>query len=883
MDNNRELLYLAALLHDIGKFYQRADTGSVATSRFLSGMCKAENAFLPMRNGIYTHKHCLWTAQFIDDFKSVFKNLVGENFSDLTDNNNLYSLAACHHLKKEQLSDLGKIVKEADWLSSGMDRETDMAFKDDQDETNWDAFKKKRMIAISETVFAAQSFVRYHLPVAKISLSKAYFPQKQFDEKPGYEQLWQDFVNEFKFIQANGYQAFSETLLNLLYKYTACIPSSTVNFPDVSLYDHLKTTAAIAVCLYDYQKSNALLSAKNEQENSPARPAKNDKSSKLARPANNDCPFLLIGGDFSGIQSYLYQIVSKYAGKNLKGRSFFLRMITDAVVRYLLQELQLFQANIIFNSGGGFYLIAPNTDFVKEKLQKAITTVEEKMFASFGTALSAVIASVPLSKDNLMRKDKSHNLGASWNELFEKKDKKKACKFAGLIGKSYGDFFEPLMQGGDALRDEITGEEFLIKELSGNKELTITKDTNRQILLGEKLRETDIMIIASMELPYLLDIFSIQPANLGYYYYFLNGDRDAELLKSVDNCTVVRFNNENFNQPIKGNDNAYELQFYGGNEWNGLSFEEMVNPKSNGLSLIENPGLQSFEEEGDTTASGFARFTNPTLSEGKLKRLGVLRMDVDNLGAIFQSGILPERASLSRFAALSRSFDYFFTGYLNTIWKETAPGRSFIIYSGGDDLFIVGHWDVIIRLAKNIQDDFREFTCYNPAFSLSGGIAIVPQKFPLMKGADESAIEEKAAKNHTVSGQSKNSVSFMGFPLNWDTEFPVVEHLKDELVQLIQKEKEAKSLLGKIMTHAVYARIKAHKITQLKTFWMLTYDLSRMIDRTKIINSKALIDNCITEVCGNKPLLNGIYIETKYHPLELWAFAARWAELEIRN
>ena len=826
MENSREQLYLAALLHDIGKFYQRADTGSVSTSKFLSEMSKVESAFLPSRNGVYTHKHCLWTAQFIDDFQSVFKNLVGASFSDLTDKNNLYSLAACHHLKKEQLSDLGQIIKEADWLSSGMDRETDLAFRDEQDENNWDAFKKKRMVSILETVDSGQSVADYRLPVAKISLTKDYFPKRQFDNKPDYMQLWSDFVKEFKFIQANDYHAFSETFLNLLYKYTACIPASTVNFPDVSLYDHLKTTAAIAVCLYDYNKG------------------------KQVTTSDKNLPFLLIGADISGIQSYLYQIVSKYAGKNLKGRSFFLRIIADAMVRYLVKELNLFQANIVYNSGGGFYLIAPNTVFVNDKLQESIKTIEEQLFASFGTALSVAIESVPVSKDDLMRKEKTRNLGDIWDELFVRKDKKKASKFADLIEKGYDNFFNPLMQGGNALRDEITGEEFSRNELSMSKELTIKKDTFNQIRLGEELRNTDIMIVSSTELPCMRDIFHIQPANLGYTYYFLNEKNDSELLQSVDNCTVIRINNENFNQPVKGNNNSYELQFYGGNEWNGLSFEDMVNPKD---------------------------------KENNFKRMGVLRMDVDNLGSIFQSGILPERATLSRFAALSRSFDYFFSGYLNTIWKKTDRDSSFIIYSGGDDLFIVGSWDVVIQLAKTIYKDFREFTCYNPAFGISGGIAIVSEKFPIMKGAEESADEEKAAKNHTVKGKSKNSISFMDFPMNWDTEFLVVENLKDELVRLIQQEKEAKSLLDKIMSHAANADIKAHKITQLKTYWMLTYDLSRMKDATRINNTKMLIDNCIMEVCDNKPLLNGNAISSKYNPLELWAFAARWAELELRR
>ena len=45
MENIRERIYLAALLHDIGKFYQRADQGSVRTSKYLKEHCKDESSF----------------------------------------------------------------------------------------------------------------------------------------------------------------------------------------------------------------------------------------------------------------------------------------------------------------------------------------------------------------------------------------------------------------------------------------------------------------------------------------------------------------------------------------------------------------------------------------------------------------------------------------------------------------------------------------------------------------------------------------------------------------------------------------------------------------------------------------------------------------------
>ena len=817
MENSREHLYLAALLHDIGKFYQRADTGSVSTSKYLSDISKMESIFLPFNKGNHTHKHCLWTAQFIDDHQSVFENLVDANFSDLANENNLYSLAACHHLKNNQLSKLGEIVKEADCLASGMDRELEEALKDEQDEAHWDSFRKKRMTSITDNIHPRLSGVKYHLPVSQISLSKDFFPQDKFPKNPDYEHLWEDFANEFKFIKASNYRAFSETFLHLLYKYATCIPASTINFQDVSLYDHLKTTAALAVCLYDY---------------------KNDAP---AAPTVKDRPFLLIGADISGIQSYLYQIVSKYAGKNLKGRSFFLRMLSDAVARYLIKTLNLFQANIVYNSGGSFYLLAPNTPFVNKKLKKAIQIIDEKFFTAFGTSLYVAIDSVSISKNEMMRKEDADSLGTIWQRLFEKRDKKKSCKFADLIEKSYDKFFEPLLQGGEALRDSITGEEFLSEDEKVVFEASFIKqNTYNQIALGKCLRDTDIMIVAESKLICWENKCYINPANLGFYYYFLN---ENELTQSIDNVSIICFNNLNFMIPVSGNNHTYEFQFYGGNKYVGQTLEEMT----------ENPNFS---------------------------RLGILRMDVDNLGSIFQTGIPPKRAGFSRFAALSRSFDYFFSGYLNTIWEETDPERSLIIYSGGDDLFIVGSWDTVIEIAKKIYRDFREFTCYNPNFGISGGIAIIPSKYPIMKGADESADEEKAAKNHTVKGLglSKNSISFMDFPMNWDTEFPVVESLKNELVKVGNK-----TLLSKIMAHAANAGIKAHKITNIKTYWMLSYDLSRLKERAKNGTLKTLIDNCITEVCGNKSCLNDRLLATDYHALELWTFAARWAELEIRS
>ena len=56
-------------------------------------------------------------------------------------------------------------------------------------------------------------------------------------------------------------------------------------------------------------------------------------------------------------------------------------------------------------------------------------------------------------------------------------------------------------------------------------------------------------------------------------------------------------------------------------------------------------------------------------SEG-IDRLGVLRMDVDNLGEILRTGLPDNEASFSRITNLSRSLSYFFGGHLSAVLSE---------------------------------------------------------------------------------------------------------------------------------------------------------------------------------------------------------------------
>lgn len=147
MNTEREIIYLAALLHDIGKFYQRADSRLLSEyndehlERMKSLICP-ENEY-----GGFGYQHAWWTYKFLwpkdifdniqDQGKYAFKNEVNED----TELDNLINLAIYHH-KPIGGSILQKLIQLADWWSSGMERTTSNMEKEEGE--NYGHFKYKK-------------------------------------------------------------------------------------------------------------------------------------------------------------------------------------------------------------------------------------------------------------------------------------------------------------------------------------------------------------------------------------------------------------------------------------------------------------------------------------------------------------------------------------------------------------------------------------------------------------------------------------------------------------------------------------------------------------------------------------------------------------------
>ncbi|MCZ2152996.1 MAG: hypothetical protein LC114_03675 [Bryobacterales bacterium] len=146
-----------------------------------------------------------------------------------------------------------------------------------------------------------------------------------------------------------------------------------------------------------------------------------------------------------------------------------------------------------------------------------------------------------------------------------------------------------------------------------------------------------------------------------------------------------------------------------------------------------------------------------------VEHLAVLKADVDRLGQVFspRSGA----ASLSRYASLSRTMDFFFTGYLHQRLAKNPDFQStYTVYAGGDDLLLIGPWRQVISLAVDIRRQFSAWTGHNPNITLSAGVELMKVSHPIQRVA--RAAESRLTK---AKEAGRNRVCLIQeAPLAWE-------------------------------------------------------------------------------------------------------------------
>jgi hypothetical protein len=149
------------------------------------------------------------------------------------------------------------------------------------------------------------------------------------------------------------------------------------------------------------------------------------------------------------------------------------------------------------------------------------------------------------------------------------------------------------------------------------------------------------------------------------------------------------------------------------------------------------------------------------------KFLGVLKADVDGLGEAF--GELGEKES----ETLSDRLEALFTDQLESLIRSNEKYRDiYVVYSGGDDLFLLGPWDALIRFIdefhSQLERSLRDARC---SLTLSAGFKLAHPKSPVRFLADDVQLALDDAKGRRGAAPklgAKNRIGVFERAVRWD-------------------------------------------------------------------------------------------------------------------
>ena len=569
---------------------------------------------------------------------------------------------------------------------------------------------------------------------------------------------------------------------------------------------------------------------------------------------NDSC--LLIGADLSGIQDFVYTISSDNALKTLRARSFYLECLMEQTAWEVIEHLGLSKYNLIYSGGGGFYILSRGGLEVEQYIRQRYEDINRELFYLFQGAIYMALDSVSISKSTFIA-GSHQGLATAFTAIAERLQNQKVTKYKYMLDEVL-EIRDPEYQ-----ECSVCHSTTVKIDTSGHFEESVCVLCDGFAQLGQKLKNEE-------------------------YKYLVLKEKNIKLRDGRHvGCLDIGLCEELKEEAEKGyyTLNSFNLEDYG--------------PGCKGSMIA---GNYSYESEDSIDFDEFAKE-----SRG-ISLIGALRMDVDDLGSLFSTRIGEGgNRRLEVYTALSHLLNLFFKYYLNRICEgdieyqfEVCPRKEksrkvTMVYSGGDDLFIVGSWDDVAELGFDIRSAFREFTGGDNV-TLSGGMTVHKPKFPLYQMAELSKRAEARAKDNKYDLLKKDS--YCMFHSSWlDTTITAIKEYNEDREDVLKGEffwENANEIekLAKVLyrTTQLVPHVYIHKLFEvLNYYWYvgefyLPYMYRNIMNIVAKIKKERVPDaNDITEV------LKSLYSEdilghgSSFNSMNLLHIPLTWAEYLSRE
>ncbi len=643
-------LHISALLHDIGKISQ-----------------KAENT----KKGKHSEHGYKLVSKYVYD-RAILDGIKHHHGEEL----------------KTNLHTNAYIVYEADNIAAGMDRRKN---------TDYEAYESNHKVKLS-SIFDFKQDGKYKNNMVEIKRDDILLSLSENTEntRSNYKVLQNKLTVELEKV-LNNEDINVSYLLSILEKYTSFVPSTTLNedSKDISLFDHLKSTCAVASCMDIYFKEVL------KKEYVSASTFKEKRDLEM---------YTLATIELEGYEKFIFNITNDDALKNLRGRSFYIDIFIKNLLNELLDSLELSESNILYYSGNKAQILLPNTKKAHNILNFACKNINKWLIEKFDLDLYLIVESVNCTANNLMNKSDVYFKKLREKIAINKKQKYKNSNLQQHI------FSDKLFENYDNTRE-------------------CKKCKNSNVLLNDDTCE-------------LCDGFIYTGKNVldnKKYFIVQNNSTHEVIFPNIKGETVSGYFD---NKPdIEKVNKIYCINDYARFQTSTISIATFSSEKE----------LKDFSKN----------------SVG-IKKIGALKIDVDNLENEFlhsfdgvkdkdKGGVERNYKTIARYATYERTVDLFFKNYIKAIaengnfkvnnehykndfsFLSSNKERNLqVIYSAGDETFIIGEWNEVLLVAYTINQIFKKYT--NGKLTLSAGFSMFNHSYPIYNISNEIKELENYAK-----------------------------------------------------------------------------------------------------------------------------------------
>lgn len=674
-----------ALIHDIGKFLQR--TKSIS----LSDMDK--QLYCPQTAYGFSHLHAAYTSLAIDELENFFPIINGKNLypfqsgSDKNIDDSIINAASSHHTPHTALQ---AIITVADRLSSAFERKEYDNYTHQPDSDNYITSRLVSPFDELDKETLTPQDINYVYPLQSLS-PEACSPtlnkiRTQAEASAEYAHLWNEFKTGLSRIPQESQQSWAQWLDHfdtLWLTYTHAIPSASAfvtqnginkTIADVSLYDHSKSTAALATALWQFYHDTGC----------------SDQEIITRLKEETDTPFLIIQGDISGIQDFIFAQGAQTqadAAKLLRGRSFFISLLCECAALYILEELGLPSTSQIINAAGHFMIVATNTDETKNTLKKIKSTLEDWFYHTLYGTSNIVLAWEEARKSDF----ESSAFKQFQTRLHNNLERAKFAQMDLCSGK-YPAVFENFL---NHCADVCSADgRFPADDTNADHLCTICADIRA---IGEALTKNQYLLISKNPAGALKTNF------FGYF---------VQLTDTPPHLNISTYSR------------VWDIS---------LPFDE----KQTLFNGYARRSINAFVPKNtEQTILSFSDLVQS--AEGK-KALMALKGDIDNLGLLFAERI--KYCSFASYAGLSRRINLFFTTILPTVCFQKHD-TVYTVFAGGDDFFFIAPWDKQINYLLELKERFDKYVCSKLTFSVGMVMAHATMPIRILAELTEKELEK---------------------------------------------------------------------------------------------------------------------------------------------